>query len=244
MHYYGIRGNVHSWFWDYLSERQQQVHVNRELFSLKTISLRVPPGSVLGPILFIIYINDISNTFSNSKTILFADDIMIYLIRPSPEHCIISGNQELTKLHHWCLRIRLSINIENTHFMLFTSKRQFNFPQLTINTNPIFIVNTVTFLGITYDESMSFKYHIDNVTLKISRHIALLHVLKDYMSQIVLICVYSAHMYPLITYYNLTRCTTYSAYLTPLKLQCKKIVRIITNSNYFTHIDPPPFLNN
>lgn len=125
--------------------------------------------------------------------------------------------------------------------MLFTSKRQFNFPQLTINTNPIFIVNTVTFLGVTYDESMSFKYHIDNVTLKISRHIALLHVLKDYMSQIVLICVYCAHMYPLITYYNLTRCTTYSAYLTPLKLQCKKIVRIITNSNYFAHTDLPPF---
>lgn len=129
----------------------------------------------MGPILFLIYINDITNIFINSKTIQFADDMTVYLIGPSPEHLIISANQELDKLHQWCLSNRLTINTDKTHFMLFTCKRQLNLPQLTINENPICRTNTIKFLGVTYDESMTFKHHINAVTLKISRHIALLH---------------------------------------------------------------------
>lgn len=91
------------------------------------------------------------------------------------------------------------------------------------------------FLGITYDDSLTFKYHIHNLTLKISRHIALLFQIKDFMPLDVLKCIYYAHIYPLLTYCNPIWCTTYSTYLIPLKLQLQKNVRIVTNSNYFEH---------
>ena len=160
-----------------------------------------------------------SNIFINSKTILFADDMTVYLIGPSPEQLIMSANQEFDKLFQWCLSNRLTINIDKTHFMLFTCKRQFNLPQITINGNSICRVNTIKFLGVTYDESMTFTHHIDNITLKLSRHIALLHQIKDYMPQNVLKCIYYAHIHPLLTYCNLIWCTTYTTYLIPLKMQ-------------------------
>lgn len=238
MYHYGIRGPIHSWFKDYLSDRQQQICFNGEMSSFKTVTLGVPQGSVLGPILFTIYINDIPNIFINSKTILFADDMTIYLIDPSPEQLVMSANQELTQLYQWCLSNRLTINLDKTHFMLFTSKRHLNIPQLTINGISIGRTNSIKFLGVTYDETMTFKNHINNVTLRLSRHTALLYQLKDHMPQNVLKCIYYAHIYPLITYCNLIWCTSYPTYLIPIKMQLKKIVRIISNSSYFEHTDP------
>ena len=85
---------------------------------------------------------------------------------------------------------------------------------------------------------MKFKCHIDNLTLKISRHIALLYRIKDLMPPYVLKCIYYAHIYPLLTYCNPIWSNTYSTHLTPLELQLKKVVRIITNSDYLAHSDP------
>ena len=85
---------------------------------------------------------------------------------------------------------------------------------------------------------MTFKHHVNNVTLKLSRHIALFHQIKDFMPHNVLKCIYYAQIYPLITCCNLIWCTTYTTYPISLKMQLKKIVRIIINSNYFAHTDP------
>ena len=122
--------------------------------------------------------------------------------------------------------------------MLFTIKRTLTLPQLHINNKLITQTNQIKFLGVTNDDSLTFKYHINNLTLKISRHIALLYQIKDLMPQDVLKTIYYAHIYPLLTYCNPIWCTTYPTYLIPLKLQLKKIVRIITNSNYLEHTNP------
>ena len=99
MYHYGIRGPIHSWFKDYLTDRSQITTFNGSNSSCSKITLGVPQGSVLGPILFLIYINDISNIFSKAKTILFADDMTVYLTGPSPEELITTANLELQKLH-------------------------------------------------------------------------------------------------------------------------------------------------
>lgn len=235
MHHYGIRGQILSWFEDYLTNRQQYTVLNGEKSHNTPVTLGVPQGSVLGPILFLLYINDITDIFSRSKTILFADDMTMYLTGPYPEQLVHYANNELEKLHQWCLCNRLTINTKKTQFMLFTIKSMTNLPQLQLNKNVIFQTDQIKFLGVTYDESLTFKHHISNLTLKISRLIALLFQIKDFMPLDVLRCIYYAHVYPLLTYCNPIWCTTYSTYLIPLKLQLKKIVRIITNSGYLDH---------
>ena len=238
MHHYGIRGTILLWFKDYLTDRHQQVTIDGVKSSIKTPILGVPQGSVLGPILFLIYINYISNTVINSKTILFADDMTMYLIGPSPEQLITNANYDLSNLYQWCLSNRLTINTDKTYFMLFSGKCHKTLPQLVINRNIINQTNKLKFLGVTYDDSLTFKYHINNLTLKISRLIALLYQIREFMPLDVLKCFYYSHIYPLITYCNPIWCTTYTTYLTPLKLQLKKIVRIITNSGFYAHTDP------
>ena len=125
--------------------------------------------------------------FIKHRTIVFADDMTVYLIGPSAEQPITSASQELDQLHHWCLSNTLTTNTDKTHFVLFTSKRQFNLPQLTSNGNPVCRTLAITFLGVTYDGSMSLKHHFNNVTLELSRHIALLHQVKDFVPQNMLI---------------------------------------------------------
>lgn len=238
MNHYGVRGQLLSWFKDYLTDRQQHIILNGEKSSTTTVTLGVPQGSVLGPILFLIYINDISGIFPESKTILFADDMTLYLTGPSPDQLIHSANNELEKLHEWCLCNRLTINISKTYFMLFTVKRDLNLPRLQINNQTISKTDKIKFLGVTYDDSLNFRYHTSNLTLKISRHIALLYQIKDFMPEDVIKAIYYAHIHPLLTYCNPIWCTTYATYLTPLKLQLKKIIRIITNSSYLEHTNP------
>lgn len=101
--------------------------------------------------------------------------------------------------------------------MLFTVKRNLNLPRLQINNQTISKTDKNKFIGVTYDDSLTFKYHINNLTLKISRHIALLYQAKDFMPQDVLKAIYYAHIHPLFTSCNPIWCTTYSTYLIPLK---------------------------
>ena len=123
MHHYGIRGSILSWFKDYLKDRLQYTVFSGEKSSTTTVNLGVPQGSVLGPILFLIYINDISYLFSEAKSILFADDITLYLTGPNQDQIVQDANHELEKLHQWCLCNRLTINTKKTYFMLFTTKK-------------------------------------------------------------------------------------------------------------------------
>ena len=161
----------------------------------------------------------------------------MYLTGPNPDQLIYNANNELKKLYEWCLSNRLTINTTKTHFMLFTIKQTLNLSHLHINDKTIFRTDK-KFLGVTYDDSLTFKHHINNLTLIISRHVALLYQTKNFMLQDILKVIYYAHIHPLLTYCNPIWCTTYPTYLIPLILQLKEIIRIITNSNYLEHTNP------
>ena len=132
LHHYGIRGPIHSWFTDYLTNRTQQTIIKGEFSTLNVNNLGVPQGSILGPIIFMIYINDISDIFTHSKTILFADDMTLYLVGPEPEQLITAANNYVNQLYQWCICNRLTINTDKTFFMLFATKKYHQLPPLQI----------------------------------------------------------------------------------------------------------------
>ena len=123
LEHYGIRDNVLLWFKSYLTDRMQYVSVNGSDSETKSFTCGVPQGSVLGPILFLLYINDLPNISKHLKFFLFADDTNIYLEDSNLNALEKVMNKELKKLYEWLYINRLSLNITKTllSFMLFTN---------------------------------------------------------------------------------------------------------------------------
>ena len=119
MEHYGIRGTALEWFKSYLNNRKQYVYINGETSQLKDITCGVPQGSVLGPLLFLIYINDLPNISEVLQLFLFADDTNIYYEAELPEKLELVINKELKKLQTWLVVNRLSLNIDKTNFIVF-----------------------------------------------------------------------------------------------------------------------------
>ena len=141
MDHYGIKGNVKNWFKSYLSDRSQQTCVNGKLSNSKNIELGVPQGSVLGPILFLLFINDLPNVSEILNTILFADDANFTLTGKDPVMMIHTANIELNKFYFWCLANRLSVNILKTNFILFSNRPPVTLPPLLLKSHFTYEVN-------------------------------------------------------------------------------------------------------
>ena len=122
LYHYGIRGCAHSWFKSYLSNKHQFVTYNGMLSDKQMIRCSVPQGSILGPLLFVTYINHLSSACDHSQSFLCADDTYLFLSGSSI--CQLQQNMEsdLMNIAEWLKANKLSLNIMKTHFMVFTSK--------------------------------------------------------------------------------------------------------------------------
>ena len=119
LNFYGIRGVINDWFSDYLKHRSHSTVVDGEVSLSANVVLGVPQGSVLGPILFLIFVNDLPNISDILNSILFADDANLYLHGPDPHQLILTANVELYYLYNWCISNRISINTVKTVFILY-----------------------------------------------------------------------------------------------------------------------------
>jgi hypothetical protein len=122
-HYYGIRGHALEWFRSYLAERKHYVNYNGQDSEVESIDIGVPQGSVLGPLLFIIYVNDLPDCLTNSDCKLFADDTTIYGHNPNINHLFNTMTIELQSLMDWFNANKLSLNLTKTYYMLFSNSK-------------------------------------------------------------------------------------------------------------------------
>ena len=180
LRHYGIRGKAHDWFRSYLSNRSQFVAIDGERSSTKSITTGVPQGSVLGPLLFILFINDLPNINSKVQFILYADDANI-IITAETEAEIISILEELCRdLVQWVNINGLFLNLKKTNYMVFTRKRSSvleNFDPY-IGQVKIERKTVARFLGVLIDEKLTWSYHIAAVKAKMARYIGTLYKLK------------------------------------------------------------------
>ena len=119
--HYGIRGIALKWFESYLYNRQQFVCINNSNSSIKNIGCGVPQGSILGPLLFILYINDFQNSSNLMLFLLFADDSNIFYSHHDSQFLLDTLNTELLSVAEWIKSNKLSLNLDKTNFMLFSN---------------------------------------------------------------------------------------------------------------------------
>ena len=136
-----------------------------------TITRGVPQGSVLGPLLFLIYMNDISRCSKKLSFILFADDTNLFYSHKNVDILYNTMNQELINITSWLSCNKLSLNVKKTHFMVFKTKRKKldQAFEIKINDQQIGKVKCTKFLGLYIDDELSWRKHIDQISTKISK---------------------------------------------------------------------------
>ena len=131
LHHYGIRGLALEWFRNYLNDRTQYVSYKDSKSELMNLTCGVPQGSVLGPLLFIIYTNDLPNCLAESNCILFADDTTVFRSSSNADYLASSIQNDLKSLYDWFCANKLSLNIGKTNFLLFSPSTKNKYPHIT-----------------------------------------------------------------------------------------------------------------
>jgi hypothetical protein len=223
-------------FKSYLKDRKQVCSVNGKVSASKNIKCGVPQGSNLGPILFLLYINDLPNSLKTSKPTLFADDTNLTCEGQNSSEIENKLNEELRNLHQWLTANKLTLNEEKTEFMLIGSRSRLasvdNNPVLTLGDRHIKRVYYKKSLGMILDEQLKWNKHNDAQCKKISKNIAVLKRARLFVPRHILINMYNAFVLPHFNYcstvWNDGSCTIINKLS---KLQ-RRAARVITSSTY------------
>ena len=198
--YYGFRGISNYWFRNYLTGRMQYTSVNNVNSSLNELKCGVPQGSVLGPILFLLLINDLPNA-TNMFSILFADDTTLQLSSSNIVSLYEQANVELDKLADWFKANKLTLNISKTKYMIFKDKsKTVNFAShnLKIDNEVIERIGkncpeeSFKFVGINLDECLSWRHHVNHVINKIAGATYALSKLKNLLPNKIKLTIYNS----------------------------------------------------
>lgn len=240
LHFYGVRGIPLALIRNYLHGRTQRTVLNNYHSHQLQCSCGVPQGSILGPLLFIVYINDLSNTLSSAFTTMYADDTNIFLSGNNITHMTDILNIEMQALSSWLQCNRLSLNVDKTHVMVFSlnpTTRNLK-PSIEINGSSISTINTTTFLGVKIDNSLSWKHHTTHVCNKISKSIGILKKVSHIFDRTVLQNLYNTFILPYLTYCISIWGNAANTHLNHIFILQKRALRIIYHTDALAHTTP------
>ena len=234
---YGIRGLALSWFRSYLTDRLQFVSYDNVYSTRKRVTTGVPQGSVLGPLLFLLYINDMTNVCNDLFPIPFADDSNLFITGENINDLISIMNSELDLIVEWLQTNKLSINITKCHFMIFSTTDSVHTSNVKIAQTDIDEVFHTKFLGVIIDNKLTWKNHINYIKSKISKGLGILCRARKFLNLQSLKTLYYSFVYPYLCYCVELWGFTYKTYLESLFLVQKKIIRLLNNADYLENTD-------
>ena len=229
-----------SWLKDYLSKRQQRVFANGHLSSFLDIRQGVPQGSILGPLLYIIYANDIHNILTKCGFAFYADDTVLYSTHSNFTVAKKSMQCNLRKLNSWCSTNGIFMNLKKTKYMIFGSNctlakvKEFD---LKVDGVQIERVYSYTYLGLTLDPSLTFDKHVRKLIGRVSDKIKQLQKMRYFLNIEAATLVYKNMILPILEYGNIFLSAATKINRDRLQTLQNRGLRIACNANKGTDKD-------
>lgn len=243
LQHYGIRGTALKWFHSYLTNRSQTVCLNDIFSEKRIITCGVPQGSVLGPLLFLIYINDLCNVSKLAKFIIYADDTNILYSNADIKTLMATANNDLQLVIKWFKCNRLSLNTSKTKYIIFANKyklrtESYDDFDIVIDNEKLTKTKDIKFLGVILQDDLKWTLHINEKCKKIGQILAILNKLKHNLPGKILKTIYTALIEPHLTYAITSWANLPDTSLKRLRLLQKRAIRVINNKNYNSHTEP------
>ena len=237
LEHYGIRGVALDWCQNYLTGRKQYVQLGNYRSEQSVISCGVPQGSILGPLFFLIYVNDLQNCLSHGTARLFADDTNIIYCGQNINTLRQHATNDLNLLTEWFKVNKLALNVTKSNFMVIRSKGKLIPPDISlrIDGGSLKMVQHTKYLGVIIDEFMDWNTHVRKICKTIAPIAGILSRVRYLVSFSILRQLYYALIHPHILYCIETWGAAYHNSLKPLIVLQKKVIRIITFSHPLTH---------
>ena len=232
---YGIQNTELMWFKSYLADRKQVLYCNGASSTELGVNIGVPQGTVLGPILFLLYVNDLSNAVKNASINIYADDVVIY---SSHENVDILKNQmqdTMNDVFKWYNENRLALSIEKCNTLVVHHNPSEPPPDIILTRNeiPLCQVKDVKYLGLTIDSKLHWNKHIASITKRVSMCNANLRRLHKYVPENILKKIYKATVEPIVDYASTVWGNTHSNLINTIhKLENRSARAIKCNYNF------------
>ena len=234
----GINGMSSAWIKSYMSDRVCRTLVNNELSSESNITCGVPQGSLLGPLLFIIYLNDLVNCVKSCQVQLYADDTVLYFSHPSIHNVETALQADLEKVNDWMSQNKLTVNHQKTVCMLFGSKVMLskqNVLSISLQDSPLKQVRQFKYLGLICDENLDWNIHIDNMLQKIGKMVGFMGRLRRSLNESVVNLLYKSLILPYFDYGDIVYGSTFKRHTDRLQKLQNRAGRIILRIKPMSH---------
>jgi hypothetical protein len=239
LNHFGISGDALSWFSSYLGDRTQAVCINSILSDMKNIDIGVPQGSILGPLLFIIYVNSLPDCV-DCKCVMYADDTTLLFSASDQTTLQLNMNNSLSKIARWFESNQLTLNIKKTKFMIFgTTYALKNFSDISLmyGNSTVERVNKFKYLGVILDPHLSWCEHVEYISSTISKRIGVIRRVKFYLPPKTLNMLANALVFPHFDYCSAVWSNFKLEYSNCLQVLQNKLARVLLSADIRTPIN-------
>ena len=231
----GIVGPLNRWFSDYLTNRRQRVSVDGVLSEYGVIEAGVPQGSILGPLLFLIHINDITDNIQSGIK-LFADDTSLFLKVDNIDEATSQLNTDLQTINSWAKQWLVTFNPDKTKSLFVTLKKNINPSPLTFDGHRLEEITKHKHLGITLNSKLTWSDHVDGIVVSANKKLNMLARMKSLLDRKTLLIMYESFIRPSLEYGNILMSNSSDADNDRLESIQRRAARVITGGTISTSV--------